>query len=244
MLSEGQTKGVEMLSSKSSFPGPFPPEKIWILGAGRFGFIAAQRLSRRLPQSDFLVIELREDRLAKIHRDLGLPIHVEDSLSFICKKPVADDIWIVPAIPVHVAFQWMLHELNKIGKASSLPVPEAVDPQVPNPYRMPNGTLYASFATFICPDSCNEPDDICTYTKQPRPGNLFEHLARIRLPDFNVAVIRSWQLAPGVGGYPAGYLREIFTQQVARQPGNHLIATSCRCHGVIDALHWSLTGQK
>jgi hypothetical protein len=25
---------------------------------------------------------------------------------------------------------------------------------------------------------------------------------------------------------------------VAEQPGSYLIATSCRCHGVVDALQW------
>lgn len=227
-----------MSSSESSFMAAYPPRKIWILGAGHFGYIAAQRLSRRLPESHFLVVELREDRLQRVHEELGLPTHVEDCLEFLCGRPLPDDVWVVPAVPVHVAFRWILHQLSAIGEVQPLPVPEAADAQVPNPYRMSTGTLYASYATWICPDACNEPDDVCTHTGEPRPGDLFEHLSRIQIPGFQVTVFRSRQLAPGVGGYPGGYLKDVLARQVAEQPGSYLIATSCRCHGVVDALQW------
>jgi hypothetical protein len=48
-------------------------------------------------------------------------------------------------------------------------------------------------------------------------------------------VIRSWQLAPGVGGYRVAQLRASL-ERIERQPTKYLIATSCRCHAVIDAL--------
>jgi hypothetical protein len=53
-----------------------------------------------------------------------------------------------------------------------------------------------------------------------------------------VVVVRSWQLAPGVGGYPAKYLEERL-HEVSRRAGTYLVATSCRCHGVIDLLSWT-----
>jgi hypothetical protein len=113
-----------------------------------------------------------------------------------------------------------------------------VETQIPNPYLAPSGSLCASFATFICPDTCNEPDDICTHTKGPRPGNLFDELARIQAPNFDVLVIRSWQLAPGVGGYTGASVGKVRERIEQSEEGRYLIATSCRCHGVIDALGW------
>jgi hypothetical protein len=123
-------------------------------------------------------------------------------------------------------------------RLAQVPVPECVDDRVPNPYRTPAGTVYASFATFLCPDACNEPDEICTSTGKARPGNLFEELSRIEAPGFRTEVIRSWQLAPGVGGYPASSLESAFLR-IAGKSGGYLVATSCRCHGVIDALQWN-----
>jgi hypothetical protein len=48
-------------------------------------------------------------------------------------------------------------------------------------------------------------------------------------------VIRIWQLAPGVGGFRGEQLHAAAGRIHAR-PGRWIIATSCRCHAVIDAL--------
>jgi hypothetical protein len=117
-------------------------------------------------------------------------------------------------------------------------VPSEIDSKVPNPYRMNSRTLYTSFATFVCPDVCNEPDDLCTHTGKPRPGDLSFNLSQIQTPGFVMALIRSWQLAPGVGGYTVGALMEM-ARRIKSNPGRYLVATSCRCHGVIDAFRMS-----
>jgi hypothetical protein len=219
-------------------PPFFPPEEIWIFGAGRFGYLAAKRLSRRYPQAPMRVVDRREEKLAVIRDEMGVETIAEEAVAFLSGNPLADTLWIIPAVPIHLALEWMLAHLGKAGNARSLPVPEAVDSLVPNPFRTASGTLYASFATFICPDACNEPDEMCTYTRQPRPGILYEVLDRIRAPGFRTTVVRSWQLAPGVGGYTAGYLRKVL-EGIQAEPGAHLVATCCRCHGVIDGLEWT-----
>jgi hypothetical protein len=223
------------------FPGLFPPKRICIVGAGHFGYLAARRLCRRYPDASFLVVDQRRERLESIEKDFGLAVHARDTLSFLENDWVDDGTWIIPAVPVHFAYQWLLAELKKSGSVSPLPVPETVEAQVPNPYRARGGSLCASFATFICPDYCNEPDELCTYTKGPRPGNLYEDLARISLPGSEVIVVRSWQLAPGVGGYPGRSLDEVLEKITGIPEGSYLVATSCRCHGVIDGLRWVRT---
>lgn len=225
----------------AGFPGLYPPKTIWILGAGRFGRLAAERLRKRYPESELLVVDDREERLSSLEEDLGLPVHAGDALPFLGSRDVPEGVWIVPAIPVHVAFQWILLELKKRGDAAAHPVPDALDALVPNPLRR-EGTVYASYADFICPDACSEPEDICTHTGKPRRGNLFEHLGRISLPGFRMVVVRSLQLAPGVGGYPGRRLREAL-ETIAAFPGRHIVATACRCHGVIDGLTWTPAGQ-
>jgi hypothetical protein len=216
----------------------FPPQRICILGAGRFGYLAAQRLSARYPHALFLVVDQRKEKLDRIKDAFGLPVQDEDIASFVENPWVDDSTWIVPAVPVHFAFLWAVHELKKTGCIEPLPVPDTVADQIPNPYRATNGSLCASFATFICPDYCNEPDEICTYTKSPRRGNLFEELGKINLPGFDVIVVRSWQLAPGVGGYPKSSLKAVLQEIKDQSEGRYLMITSCRCHGVIDGLRW------
>lgn len=216
---------------------PFPPRSIWVLGAGRFGRLAAERLTKRFPEAGFLVVDERPDRLGPLAEQFAVKTHAENAIDFLDLQDLDPDLWIVPAIPVHAAFQWLLRRDWLGPRAASIPVPGPVDPQVPNPYRVPDGTVYASYATFLCPDNCSEPEELCTHTREPRRGNLFEELARISVPRYRVAVIRSLQLAPGVGGYTGGQLRTL-EKRVQEQPGHHLVATSCRCHGVINALYW------
>jgi hypothetical protein len=237
------TRKEHPLQASDAIPAPFPPQRICILGAGQFGTLAAQRLIKRYPEASFLVADERREKLERIERDFGLTVSLEDTQSFLENDWVDDGTWIIPAVPVHFAFEWIVNELKKTGQTELLPVPEAVEGQIPNPYRALSGALCASFATFICPDICNEPDEICTYTKSPRPGNLFEELTRVKLPGFDVIVVRSWQLAPGVGGYPRGSLRSVLDKIAETPEGRYLIATSCRCHGVIDALRWQSTGR-
>lgn len=226
-----------MDQGSTGFPQPFPPTTIWIFGAGKFGTIAARRLKKRYLSAHFLVVDSEAEKLERISNELGLPVHLEDALSFFTRAQAPNDLWIVPAVPAHVAYEWMLSELGKAGRVNRVPVPQAVDTQVPNPFRVKSSTLYASFATFVCPDACSEPRDICTFTKEPRLGNLFEVLRGIQVPGYSVVVVRSWQLAPGVGGLTVGYLKEKLAElKVA--PGYNLVATSCRCHGVLDALEW------
>lgn len=226
-----------MASDGESFPGGYPPAEIFILGAGRFGRIACERLHRRYDRASFLVIDSNPENLAKLEREYGLPVHLEEAIPYMLSNRVADDIWIVPAIPIHVAFEWIAKRLENKYPVQHLEVPAITDQQVPNPFRMNKETLYTSFATFRCPDFCSEPDEICTSTGKPRPGNLFEELQLVEIPGFAMTVIRSWQLAPGVGGYPAASLSQVL-DSIRQASGNHLIATSCRCHGVINALKW------
>ena len=221
-----------------SFPSPFLPEELWILGAGRFGYMAAQRLSQRHPDASFKVIDVRREKLDRIQKELGFAVYQEDAISFLAKAYLPKDVWVIPAVPLHVAFRWLLARLEGMGEIHALPVPETVDRQVPNPIRTETGTVYTSFATFICPDACSEPEQLCTSTGKLRPDNLFELLNRIEIMSAGVVVVRSLQLAPGVGGYQGGYLENIL-HGLSKEAGSYLVATSCRCHGVVDMLNWT-----
>lgn len=223
-------------SPQSVFPDLFPPREIRILGAGRFGRIAAERLNRRFPDAVLTIADDRAEKIEQVRQELGISGEVGDSLQLMVKRPLPEHVWIIPAVPLHLGFQWILRELKRTGTAEMVPVPGDADAQVPNPIRS-SGTLYASFATFICPDHCSEPDEICTHTGRDRQGNLYDVFGSVRVAGFDVAVLRSWQLAPGVGGYPVRSLIGLLGR-IRSGAEKCLVATSCRCHGVMNGLEW------
>ncbi len=221
------------------FADIFPPREILILGAGRFGSLAAEKTRRKFPDAAITITDRDAKKVERLSRELGITGEVDDSIRSITRQPPADHVWVVSTVPVHVGFEWVLHELSKEKDGvTRLPVPAAAAPQVPNPSRSPAGsTIYASFETFICPDFCTEPEEVCTKSGKARIRNLFEVFDEIVIPEFTPVVLRSWQLAGGVGGYPARSMKDLLGA-VAQRSGKYLIGTSCRCHGVLDALEW------
>lgn len=213
----------------------FPPKEIWILGAGRFGVLATERLKRRLPEARFLLVDHREEKLAEVAEVHGIAVRKEDAIEFLSRSELPPDLWIIPAVPVHVAYQWVIRRLARDFAVEPLPVPTEVEEQTPNPLRAASGTVYASFATFRCPDYCNEPAFTCTHTGKPRIGILHQRFSALNVPGFEALVVQSIQLAPGVGGYPAAILQALY-EHIAGCPGKYLVSTGCKCHGVVDAL--------
>ncbi len=71
-------------------------------------------------------------------------------------------------------------------------------------------------------------------TGESREPPLFEVLAGLAIPGWRLGVIASRQLAPGVGGYRPGQLLEL--AQNLEGEDHLLLATACRCHGVVHAL--------
>lgn len=211
---------------------------IWIMGAGRFGLRAVERLGPMDPTRRLLVVDRDARALCKVQgRAEAVCAEAADFLSGRMGEETPD--WVVPAVPVHLAFLWMCRELAKGGAAvARLPVPEEAEARVPHPMRGEGGCLYMSYADFFCPDNCPEPAGSCTRTGAPRPANLFDVLAGLCVPGTESIAIRSRQLAPGVGGYRPGDLFAALSS-AKRAAGKPLIvSTACRCHGLADCLLW------
>ena len=99
---------------------------------------------------------------------------------------------------------------------------------------VPQGELYLSRARHLCPDDCAEPE-VCPVTGESRDLPLHQELASLHLAGYEIRVIPSQQLAPGVGGYPPWRLLDL-ARDMGALKGNVLIATACRCHGVMHGL--------
>jgi hypothetical protein len=103
---------------------------------------------------------------------------------------------------------------------------------LPNFLEGKNGDVYVSHADFICPDACPEPNEFCFFTGQERKRDMYDLLEEIDVCGFHPVVVRSHQLAPGVGGYKPEHLLQALQQVTITRTGI-LLCKACRCHGVI-----------
>lgn len=212
-------------------------KEIWIIGAGRFGRMAADRLTGKIKGSRLVLVDLEAEKLHGAGGP-GRTLIQADGAAYLAEhlpggKEQHPD-WIVPAVPIHLAAEWLLLDLGK-KDLKRVPIPGEVDPLLPNPLRTAIGNIFVSHADFLCPDDCAEPRDICTFTGKPRNQNMFELLGEIHLPPWEPQVIRSHQLGAGIGGYRVKELFEL-ADQMEKARGPILLSTACRCHGVITSL--------
>jgi hypothetical protein len=202
--------------------------KYVIAGYGRFGRLALTRLKGAFPETEVLIIENNRDKLAG-EFPAGTTVIRSDAVTFLLDSdlPEADD-FVLPMVPFHLAASYIL---AKAPNTSEMTLPDEIVHAAPNPVRRNFSTLLASRADFLCPDDCPE-DEACTVTGRISEP-LYSSLASITLPGFSVLVQRSYQIVPGVGGYPLG---DLMTLLGRIGTGRHLVVTSCKCHAVITAI--------
>ena len=209
-------------------------EKILVIGAGKFGVRAVERLSKD-KGPELWVVDKDVDALEAI-KPLCPKVIEADGVEFLARHPelFAQRVTIVPAIPVHLAFRWFYETYSGPGKAQIIEIPDHLLPSLPFVLKGNDGTVYLSHADFLCPDDCPEPIR-CTVTGEARKP-LYEIIPGARTDELGLVLIRSRQMAPGVGGYPINELSRLRQTIEEKGSGKWIIATSCRCHASLSAL--------
>ncbi len=208
-------------------------DNFWIIGGGKFGLRAAKALGKKHSLTNLTIVEKEKTVCRRLDR-LGFAAVCMDGIQYLerhlARAPYPD--WIIPAIPLHVAYECIRTKLSKTHDVRKIAVPNHLVTELPHPINAETGQLYISIADFKCPESCPEPEKICTYTGKPRLMVLHEFLKSIQLKDFKTVVIQSHQLAPGVGGYtPQTLFAALNEIETAQRPV--LLSTACSCHGII-----------
>ncbi|MBM4286820.1 MAG: hypothetical protein FJ135_01510 [Deltaproteobacteria bacterium] len=211
-----------------------------ILGAGRFGRLALARLVQKEPQAEFCLVDhdLRKLIFPLPPGDVAIRRVAGPATAYMAKALEArtPPDWLIPAIPRHVAFEWLWQRRPPGSHWRQEPVPLIVGRDLPFKQRGAEGELYLSVSTERCPDDCPEPADRCYLTGLKREFSLYRYLEDLSLQGFTSLVVRSRQLAPGVGGYRPAALWDLWRRTLAAA-GSLLISTACRCHGVVHGLH-------
>lgn len=215
------------------------PQIAYILGGGNFGSRAFARLQSSFLSSNLTVVDREPAALEAVEAAGGRVVHA-DAPAFLAasQAQMGLDDWIIPAIPIHVAFAWLQEMLSPAMHFETMPAPRELEVLLPNVMRGAAGELYISNADFRCPDECLEPDDLCTATGKPRPRVLHATLSGLTLSGYRSICIVSEQLGPGVGGYRLRALHKAL-ETVRRNPGSFFVSTACKCHGVLHAFHCS-----
>ncbi len=206
---------------------------VWIIGGGRFGLRAADWLIKQThPSFAVTLVDLDRQCLEKA-QSLECKIYAGDGADFLFSRMTRDrgPDWVVPAVPVHLAWEWCRLRLGK-DRLLSWPLPDEIACHLPNSMRGSASQIYVSHADFLCPPNCLEPDDRCTMTGKSRKPDMFEVIAELDVQDIIPFVIQSRQLGPGVGGYAPADLFDL-ADRIGMHHGTCLVATACRCHGVI-----------
>ena len=214
-------------------------ENFWIIGGGKFGLRAARVLSKKHSLKNLTIVEKEKSVCRQLER-LGFEAVCMDGIQYLERnlETEAYPDWIVPAIPLHTAYEWIRTKLSKTHRVKKTAVPQDLATGLPNPVNAETGRVYTSIADFKCPENCPEPHEICTHTAKPRPMVLHEFLKSIQRKDLKTVVIQSRQLAPGVGGYTP---RDLFAalKEIEAAQGPVSLSTACSCHGVMDAFQLS-----
>ena len=210
-----------------------------IIGAGHFGARAVKALHKKYPAAPLTVVDIDQGALDRLG-DFPAEKVCSEGASYLeqaLDRESGTD-WIIPTAPIHVAFEWVRRQLTRTGRVEVIPVPVEVEVMLPNPKRGPEGQLFTSYADFRCPEHCTQPYDLCTWTGKPRKGLLYKTVQEIVFEDYRSIVVRSRQLAPGVGGYQAEALRKSL-DQVMEASSPALYTTASLCHGVMHAFKLS-----
>ena len=102
---------------------------VWIIGAGQFGEKAAVRLRLKYPEAAIIVVDQDRNALT-VSRGWRPPSWSEDGVVYLAEHLTVSEEpdWIVAAVPVHVAFEWLCKRLSpayRIGKTDGSGSPDA-----------------------------------------------------------------------------------------------------------------------
>lgn len=212
-----------------------------VIGAGRVGRKALESLPK-LGFGRVVVVDPDRRALSRLRGGAasGLETVAADGAGWLHSqgRSLPSGAWIIPAAPVHLAYEWFLLELG--GRVRPVPVPAEALAGLPGLAPAREGGFVLSWAQGLCPPGCDE-RAVC-----PQRGVRLEPLYNLvgdRASPFPLAIIRSHLLIPGVGGFPFLTLRRRLSR-VGPAPGPNLVATLCRCHGVVHALELNQGGER
>ena len=211
--------------------------RVFVVGFGKFGQLAIPRIQQRWPRAKIWIIDQSPENLAQ-GRDMTAIKVLEEGGAFLWEfqDRLRPGDWIIPAVPVHLAGEWLRRILGREQPVRTIKPPRMLGAGLPFSLYL-KVDLYVSLADFECPENCPSPRGFCFRTREKRTLRLWKILASRAPTRGTLHIIQSRQLAPGLGGYRFEDLRKLHEMSRRWDPPVYL-ATACPCHGVISGLTW------
>lgn len=207
-----------------------------IIGGGKYGCYAIEYLRQK--GKGFVLIDTDPNCLAAkqfkltsfdqitsngehfVHGDLATALKLIDEL-----RPE----YVFPTAPVHIAADLARLKFNLESWPEAI---NAILPKLPEVVVLASGKgkLIASFnRDHNCVDKCSMPQ-VCPSSNVRKPCSMTD-LIRFACPEAFILI--SYSMAPGMGALKGSELIDFF--QWAKQREKFVVATTCDCHGVLDA---------
>ncbi|MCX8153046.1 MAG: hypothetical protein N3E52_01270 [Candidatus Bathyarchaeota archaeon] len=208
-----------------------------IVGGGKYGCYAVEHLRKN--GKGFVLVDIEANCLAAkrfnlvastpvtskgeyfMHGDLSTVLNLIETL-----KPE----YVFPTVPVHMAADLLRLKFNLESWPEAI---NAILPKLPEAVVLASGRgkLIVSFnRDHMCIDKCSMPP-VCPSSKIKKPCTMTE-LIRFACPEAFILV--SYSMAPGMGALKGSELLSLL--EWAEQQDKFVVATTCDCHGVLDAL--------
>ncbi len=121
-------------------------------------------------------------------------------------------------------------------------------------YNKEKGIIILSYTkeNEICPDECTGHSKYCPYFDREKDGDSIEHVKNLQ-KHYLGWVFESYQIGAGLGGISGletktnlieilnYFVNTLLLDQTFIYQGNLFIATSCKCHGIIDLFSYDLS---
>jgi hypothetical protein len=211
--------------------------QIFIVGFGKFGQLALPKIRKKWPEARIWIIDPAPENLIQGQKIPAIRV-LDKGEDFIwsVRDHLEDTDWIIPAVPFHLAGDWLRRLLARNLRVRPIKPPKELGRGLPLALYLKKD-CYLSLADFVCPENCPSPQGVCYQTRKSRPQRLSEILASRRLARGTLEILESHQLAPGLGGFTFGQMKRIEGKLLRIDPPLFL-ATACTCHGVVSGFTW------
>ncbi len=143
----------------------------------------------------------------------------------------------------HVFFQVFLKLLKEHPETKDRTISLTPSALLDLPFekKLDQGLTALSYATWVCPLECEEPDH-CPAIDKPRSWTMATSL-KDKLQSDSVHILECEQLAYGVAHIPLTAIRKeweaLFNHMINHKEGTFSVATVSKCHGILGEAHFS-----
>ena len=144
--------------------------QVFIVGFGKFGKKALTQVVRRWEKARVCIIDSRPEALTALGPGSLPGIRIlADGPQFLSdyQEWIKDEDWVIPALPVHLAWKWLDLNLETRRRPKAVLPPRSLGFGLPYS-RTDRKGLYLSYADFICPENCPAPIRSCFITKKKK----------------------------------------------------------------------------